>query len=370
MPFGIYIHVPFCVRKCGYCDFYSIENSRRIPAYFEALEREIRATFTEEAAPVEADTLYVGGGTPSMVPPEHLERVMSLLRERVHFRDNAEMTLECNPGTPVKKRAAAWRAMGFNRVSLGGQSFNDAELEFLNRIHTARQVTDSFAALRKAGFDNLSLDLIFGLPGQAVPAFQENLRKALALGVQHLSVYGLTVEPGTMLAKRLQQGEFERVNDEVYEAHFLTAHGTLQHAGFRHYEISNYALPGFESRHNWNYWQEGDYTGLGASAHSKIGNKRWANVLGLDAWMRDPMKKAFSETLNEKERRMERLMLQLRTIHGIARAECAGRRTVDRLLRRGWLVETPDRLILTAEGMLLIDEITLMLEGDACLTSN
>jgi len=370
MPFGIYLHIPFCVRKCGYCDFYSVEDNGHMAPYLASLELEIDATFPEEAAPVEADSLYIGGGTPSLIPPEWLERLLQRLRSRVRFKDDAEITLECNPGTQVRESAAAWRAMGINRVSLGGQSFRNEDLEFLGRIHTAEQTLESVRAVQEAGFANVNLDLIFGIPGQSVPAFQDNLRQALALNVQHLSVYGLTLEAGTPLHERMEKGEFTRVNDERYEAHFLTAHRLLQRQGFHHYEISNYALPGFESRHNWNYWQEGDYTGLGVSAHSKIGNKRWANVVGLDAYIAQPMKKAFTETLTEKERRLERLMLQLRTSAGIARGDYGNRRTVDRLLHRGWLLETPDRLVLTVEGMLLVDEITLLLEGDACLTSN
>ncbi|MFH0920251.1 MAG: radical SAM family heme chaperone HemW [Fibrobacterota bacterium] len=370
MPLGIYIHVPFCARKCGYCDFYSVEKLDKMAPFLSALDREVLSTFTEEAAPVPADTLYVGGGTPSLVPAGALEQLLTLLQTRVQFKEGAEITLECNPGSPVVERAAAWRAMGFNRISVGAQSFRETDLHFLNRIHTAEQTEASVQALRDAGFGNINLDLIFSLPGQTASAFQDNLRRALALNVEHLSVYGLSVEPGTPLAHRQEKGEFTRVNDETYEAHFLTAHGTLTSNGYHHYEISNYARPGFESRHNWNYWHEGDYVGLGASAHSKIGNRRWANVMGLDTYVKDPMKKAFTETLSDKERRMERIMLQLRTSAGIDKGECGGRRTVDRLLRKGWLVETPDRLVLTAEGMLLIDEITLLLEGDACLTSN
>jgi oxygen-independent coproporphyrinogen-3 oxidase len=368
-PFGLYLHIPFCARKCGYCDFFSVEGTHAAEAYVEAMEREIAAIAAGLSTKC-ADTLFVGGGTPSLLPLPLLARLINRIRRNFDLSLCTEWTLECNPGTLTPEKAHAYRDLGFNRVSLGAQSFQDAELKFLNRIHDADQIRQSVGMLEKAGFDNFNLDLMFGIPGQTIHHLVTNLKTAISLGASHVSLYGLTVEEGTAFHERLLQGEFTRINEEIYEAQFLTAHAHLSAAGFVHYEVSNFAKTGREALHNLNVWRGRDYFGFGVSAHSRAGVCEWANGADLAAYIKDPLKKSFQDVLADDQMRLERLMLGLRTNEGVPAALCGSRANINRLKQRQLLRETDGRVILTAEGMLLLDEIVLLLEGRKCLTLN
>lgn len=368
-PFGLYLHIPFCKKKCAYCDFFSVEESDQAEAHTDAMEREIAAT-TEELTYKSVDTLFIGGGTPSHLPVTLLSRIMKSVRTRFNLASDAEMTLECNPGTLTSDKVRAYRDMGFTRISLGAQSFDDKELKFLGRIHDATQIHDAVRMFKEAGFANFNLDLIFGIPGQTLHNLVTNIRTAIDLGASHISFYGLTIEPETALHKRHLAGEFNRVNEEVYEAQFLTAHAHLCGADFVHYEVSNFARPGREALHNLNVWRGRDYYGFGAGAHSRVGVRQWANASDIRGYIENPAHKSFYETPGTDQIRLERLMLGLRTNEGIPVGLCGSPDNITILKQRQLLIEKNGRVILTAEGMLLLDEIVLLLEGRRCLTLN
>jgi oxygen-independent coproporphyrinogen-3 oxidase len=368
-PFGIYIHVPFCKRKCGYCDFYSVEGTDAAESYVAALKKEISETAREMDSKC-VDTLFLGGGTPTLLPLPLLKNLMECVRKAFDLSGCTELTLECNPGTLTEEKAKAYWDLGFNRVSVGAQSFNEAELTFLHRIHTAAQVPEAVRMLKKAGFDNFNLDLMFGLPGQSNRDLVKSLAEALALGATHISLYGLTIEEGTPFHQKLLAGEIVRANEERYEAQYLTAHSFLSAKGFLHYEVSNYARPQREALHNLNVWRGRDYAGFGVSAHSRLGLRQWANPADLAAYIRDPLKRSFENTLADDQVRLERLMLGLRTCEGVPSGLCGSRKNIEDLKQRQLLREMDGRVVLTAEGMLLLDEIVLLLEGRRCLTLN
>lgn len=366
---GLYFHIPFCVKKCDYCDFYSVAGrAEPAMAFAEGVERELSAAL-EAHGTLTADTVYFGGGTPSSIPHEAIARILTAARERFPFEPEAEITLECNPCTLTREKARAWKAMGVNRVSLGVQSFDDQDLVFLGRAHSGKEAKEALALLKEEGLDNINADFIFGIPGQSAARFRENLAQAVDAGLPHLSVYGLSIEENTPLFNRYRQGAFTKINDETYEALFLTAHAFLKNKGFSHYEISNYAMPGRASRHNMNCWNGRDFLGFGPSAHSRMGSRRWANRSDAAAYTADPLARAFDIPLDAGEARLERIMLGLRCASGADVRDFSSAEAVSRLKRRSLIHEEDGRIRLTQSGMLLLDEIILFLEGDKCLTS-
>jgi len=359
---GIYIHIPFCKRKCDYCDFYSVEERELIKPYVSALKKEIEKT-SNSIKYCKIDTIYFGGGTPSILEPSIFTELIEILEQRFKFTSCTEITLECNPCTVTKDRAKDWKKTGINRISLGAQSFKDSELKFLRRLHLAYNIFESLDCLRSEGFKNINMDIIFGIPGQTINDFKMNLRRAVELNVQHLSVYGLTIEKNTLLYRRLKNKEFRKINDETYEAMFLTAHSLLERNGYIHYEISNYAKPSFKSKHNLSLWQGKDYLGFGASAHSRLFDTRWANVADVKAYIKDPFAKSFTNKLTEKELELEKIMLGLRTRYGIRIKESSTSESIEFLKEKQLLEQIGNRIFLTANGMLLLDEIIPLLEG-------
>lgn len=321
---GLYIHVPFCQSRCIYCDFYSTIFGRDMQrAYVDALCREM-AERRGEAEHHAVPTVYFGGGTPSMLPDDALEQVLTALRSAFHVIDEAELTLEANPDDVTPERAARWRAMGINRVSLGVQSFQDAILTVLRRRHTAAEARQAVQTLVAAGLTNVSIDLIYGLPGHDLTLWRQDVAEALALPVTHLSAYALTIEEGTALAAMRTMGTVGEVDEEdslsMYE---LLLDATAQ-AGFEHYEISNFSRPGYRSRHNGSYWRGTPYIGLGPGAHSFDGNgtrrqnlpdvKRYTAALLATPARPTP---AMVERLSAAERADERIFTALRTCDGL-----------------------------------------------------
>ena len=317
---GLYIHIPFCRSKCDYCDFYSLPGREdTMDDYLTALSAHI-----SESAPLVrdhlVDTVYFGGGTPSYFGAKRLIDLLKLLRKKFHVRPDAEITLEANPDSVDVKSLTALRRAGFNRLSLGMQSADDEELAALHRPHTFQQVQDAVAAARKAKLKNLSLDLIFGLPGQTLEKWQRSLEAAIALEPEHLSCYGLTLEGNTPLARKVAEGL--RVPDDDAQADcYLWTVERLEQAGFHQYEISNFAKPGRQSRHNMKYWMGREYLGFGPGAHSNIGSRRYAFIRNLDGYIRGvtegtPLLSELEE-IPDRERSEEYLMLRLRTSYGI-----------------------------------------------------
>ncbi len=359
----LYLHIPFCARRCTYCDF-AIAVRREVPAlaYAGALRREWQRWYNDPrwAGFSALNTIYLGGGTPSLLDPAVLAGLLDTLTTDRPLAPGAEVTLEANPDDVTFDRARRWRDAGINRVSLGVQSFEPAVLAWMHRTHTAAQPAEAVEALRRAGFDCISLDLIYALPLEARREWARDLDRALALGPDHLSLYGLTVEQHTPLSRWIRRQEAHPVSEDRYAEEFLVAHERLTGAGYRHYEVSNYARPGREAVHNSAYWTRSPYLGLGPSAHSGLGNQRWWNVREYAAWVeaigQGVSTVAGEETLDSTALVLESLYLRLRTDTGLPASE------VPESVRVGWVRERwatiqSGHLRLTAEGWLRLDAL-------------
>lgn len=360
----VYVHVPFCARRCSYCDF-AIAVRRVVPVdeYLDALRAELALRYPARDG-WEADTLYFGGGTPSRLGGEGIARAVALLREHVTLAPGAEVTVEANPEDVTPEAAARWREAGVNRLSIGSQTFSDEALRWMHRVHDAEGVVRAVGAARASGIDNISLDLIFALPGELPRSWREDLDRALELAPQHVSLYGLTVEAGTPLARWRDRGDATEAPEESYEREFLHAHERLASAGFEHYEVSNYGLPGRHSRHNRSYWSGRPYAGLGPSAHEFDGRRRRWNARHYAEWVRllaagcDPL--AGDETLTEENRAAEAVYLGLRTAEGLELSPAeAGE--ADAWVRAGWATVDGTRLRLTPAGWLRLDALAARL---------
>lgn len=366
----LYLHVPFCRRRCSYCDF-SIVVRKRIPAqdYVDAIRREIRITGgvrREGEQPLE--TIYFGGGTPSLLPPEALAAVLFDVSGSTGSLDAVEVTVEANPEDVTPAAASAWRRAGVNRVSLGAQSFDDAVLRWMHRSHGPARIADAVRLLRAAGIENVSLDLIFGLPPELHRDWNRDLDLALSLLPSHLSLYGLTVEERTPLARWIARGATAFPDDERYAAEYLAAHERLAAQGYEFYEVSNAALPGRRSRHNQAYWSARPYRGLGPAAHSFDGRARRWNLAAWEAYRRavSAGRSAVEseEVLNDRQRELERVYLALRTSDGLA---CTVLHrpppTFTAWVEQGWAVIDGARVRCTPEGWLRLDSLVRDLTG-------
>ena len=368
-PLGLYIHIPFCKSKCVYCDFYSLPNAEReMNRYTSAVCRHLTETAPQAAAHL-ADTIYFGGGTPSYLGPRRLQKILKTVRKHYRIAPDAEVTLEANPdGIGDWRKLRALRKAGVNRISLGVQSADDKELQALGRPHTYAQAVDAVGAVRRAGIRNLSLDLIYGLPGQTLALWQRTLNRAAALEPEHLSCYGLKVEEGTPLWDR-REG-LDLPGDDAQADMYLWTVERLAALGYAQYEISNFAKPGFASRHNMKYWTLGEYAGFGPGAHSDLGDVRYAYVRDLDAYCRGIKSGgsilAESERIPPRERDLEYLMLGLRTTQGIAQREFENRfrlsfapieEELKKFLSSGHAVQSGGRWHLTPEGFLVSNQI-------------
>lgn len=364
---GLYVHVPFCRRKCPYCDFFSVPGPSLVPGYVEALREEIRRCKGSLAA---CDTLYVGGGTPSLLPLGLLDRILSDLTGTFAFEEDQEWTIEANPEDLAPERVASFRAMGFHRLSVGVQSFEDPVLRALGRPHRAVDIEQGLRCARRHSFRGLSLDLIYGVPGQSLVDWLKTLHKALAFEPEHLSCYALTCHPRTPFGRSLQRGLLSPLPEDLEEAFFLEASELLERRGYLHYEVSNFARGADHvSRHNSKYWTRTPYLGLGPAAHSFDGSRRWWNVRSIRRYVLDlgsgasPV--AGGETLTEEQHWMERLALGVRTSRGLEKAMFAlggeGCRRLPPLLEEGLLREYRERLVPTRKGMLLADALSAYL---------
>ncbi len=372
---SLYIHIPFCERKYLYCDFYSVVNTGLMEDFLAAMQGEIslRADYADRAV---FETVFFGGGTPSLLEPRQLDSILSHLRARFAITPDAEITLEANPGTVTGETLRAFRSIGVNRLSIGIQSFHDHELQFLGRIHDGAEALRCYEHGRAAGFDNISMDLIYSIPGQTLDRWEDTLRTTLALGPQHVAAYSLTVEDETPLARLVEAGAVRtnpaRVEAEMYERamELLDAHG------YEHYEVSNYALPGYRCRHNRNYWSHEQYLGFGPSAHSfwkeagATSGRRWWNVADLPTYQArlsgGSLPVASEEYVGTREMIYERIFLGLRS-SGLDLTRLTADLDYDLEARQGdrirWLIEEGRGVLdggivrLTSKGYLLCDEI-------------
>jgi oxygen-independent coproporphyrinogen-3 oxidase len=354
----LYIHIPFCLQICPYCSFYKdIAGPGKADPLVDAVVREA-GLFGHNCAP---RTVFIGGGTPTALSVSQLDRLLTGLRRHLDFSGVEEFTMEMNPATVTARKAELLRGHGVNRVSMGVQSWDPELLKVLGRVHDAEQVRTSFAILRDAGFDNLNLDLIYGVPGQTLAQWEDSLHKTTGLQPDHISAYCLTYEEDTEYFDRLQRGEF-RENTEQDAAFFERGVELLSAAGYEQYEISNYAKPGRECSHNLAYWESADYLGLGPSAWSTVGERRWQNVPDTAAYVRAvqagvrPIRD--EEVLPPETREAEKIAFGLRMNAGIDPARLSSRRDfVAGLREEGLLEDHGPRVRLTERGRLLADEI-------------
>jgi len=358
MPLGLYLHLPFCRVHCFYCPFAITTDLGQQDEYTSALLAEIDARAGAEAV----DTVYLGGGTPSRTSLGNLRRIMERVRERFRVAPDAEVTMEANPEDIDADALAAWRELGVNRVSIGVQSFHDAELLPLGRVHGAERAREAVELVVASGV-RTSLDLILGLPGQTLESFRETLRTAIGLGAGHISLYMLDLEEGTPLAVQVERGRTLLPDEELVADLYLEAVAELGAAGLGQYEISNFARSGEESRHNLRYWRREEYHGFGLGAHSFLREERFANTRDIRRYIADPEHaRTFAEELGEGERKREILFLRLRQASGIDYADverlCGqeGIEWIDRGLRDGWLRREGERVAFTPSGFLLSNE--------------
>lgn len=357
----LYIHVPFCARRCSYCDFsISVRSVTPVTSYVESIALEIAR---HDTTAWNLDTIYLGGGTPSRLGAG-VGHVLTLVRDRARVASGAEVTIEANPDDVTPQAAAGWVACGVNRVSLGAQSFDPTVLEWMHRTHSSEQIGIAFRTLREAGVVNISLDLIFALPERLRRDWSADIDRALQLAPDHVSLYGLTVESHTPLGRWRDRGEVVEAPEERYETEFMVAHNRLGAAGFQHYEVSNFALPNRRSKHNSSYWTGAPYAALGPSAHSFDGRVRSWNVAAYTDWDRrlrcGKTVIGGSEELTDENRLSERVYLGLRTTDGL-RATDAEIDLARPWLDAGWAEASNGTIILTATGFLRLDALAASL---------
>lgn len=371
-PAGLYIHFPFCRRKCPYCDFYSVPfRTEEAEQFLAALQREMRLWAKEALfARSPLATLYFGGGTPSLLRPSQLSTLVSAVDSLFGLHSGAEVTLEANPATLSAGQLCELRAAGINRLSLGVQSLSEGELRTLGRLHTTADAERTFRQARRTGFDNLSVDLIFAIPGQTTARWEATLRQVLTWAPEHISTYALTLEPGTPMAQAVASGALRPVGADEEKTMYLLAHDLLTANGYEHYEISNYAKPGYRCRHNMQYWERHPYLGVGPAAHSFHGNERWWNVADVKAYCQTLAQNSLPvqerEVLSDEQQRLETIMLALRTAEGLelrALPQEWARKTIERGTRLCLDGQPPlalveaERIRLTHRGFLFHEEV-------------
>ena len=364
-PRHVYIHVPFCARRCAYCDF-SIAVRREVPVdeYLSALDAELSLRFPA-GGQGDVDTIYFGGGTPSRLGGEGLARALDLVTRRFRPVEGAEITAEANPEDMRPEALRTWRSAGINRLSIGSQSFDDRVLAWMHRTHDSAAIAQAVHDARAAGIENLSLDLIFALPDALQRDFERDVERALALEPDHISLYGLTVEPATPLGRWVQAGREQEQPEEGYEREYTAAHRLMTSAGYEHYEVSNYALPGRRAVHNSAYWTGAPYVGLGPSAHGFDGRERRWNARAYVDWQQrvesgaDPIEGA--EALTRENRLAEEVYLGLRSDGGLT---ISGDEylVVQPWIDAGWMTASAEgRLRCTAAGWLRLDALAAAL---------
>ena len=366
---GLYIHIPFCKQRCNYCAFYSSTLYNMREEYVAALTKELllRKDYAHGKA---IETIYFGGGTPSTLGIEQLQRICSTIYSACPVANSPEVTIECNPDDLTPEFLEALRPLPFNRISMGVQSFNDAQLRRLGRRHTAEGARTAVGNARKAGYSNISIDLMFALPGSTPQQWQEDLNRAIALRPQHLSAYNLMYEEGTPLYRALCNGNITELSEEENLEQFRMLIESMKKAGYRHYEISNFALPGYESRHNSSYWNDTPYIGCGAAAHSYNGTEREWNIADIKEYIKgieSGNRKFEIEHLSEEERYNDTILTRLRTAEGLPLEWMRDKfseklnsymlRTIEKEIALGNLQENNGQVSLTEKGIFISDAV-------------
>ena len=370
---GLYLHIPYCLHKCGYCDFNSHpENQAEAEVYISALLAEIdhyAVKLKEKRVP----TVFFGGGTPTILPPDHLDKILGRVKNRFDLTQNCEISIEANPATVECETLEQIRLSGFNRISIGVQSFDAEELKLLERVHNQEEIHTTVDRARQAGFNNLSLDLMFSLPGQSPEKWKSHLQQAVNKKPDHLSAYGLTIEPATSFFKLQERGLLQLPHEDIQLEMLETTIGFLQSAGYEHYEISNYAKSGYECQHNLNYWNNGEYLGLGAGASSYLNGERFKNINLPSRYIREVQ---VGGTAVESTERLEPLhamgetiMLGLRQLKGISIENFENRfqvsfntvygKVLAPLLEERLITLNQNRMALSRKGLFIADSVIL-----------
>jgi len=366
---GIYLHIPFCRKRCHYCDFFKSTDLSQKPRLLEGLRKELESR-ASELATEEINTIYLGGGTPSVLLIDELKEILQTIRQNYLVSPEAEITMEANPDDLSQAILSAIREIGFNRLSMGVQSFSESDLKLMNRRHGVMQAIQSVKWAKKAGFSNISIDLIYGLPNQTLEEWERNIRIAVELDVQHISAYNLTYHEGTVFYDRLKKGILKELPDELSLQQFEMLISILKEAGFEHYEISNFCKPGMYSQHNSSYWKSKKYLGIGPSAHSfDIQTRRWnvSSVSGYLDGIENNKPYSESEILTEQDRYNDYIITGLRTIWGISgeliRTEFSDhylahfQKIREKYLTSGQVTETSGKTCLSPEGLFISDQI-------------
>ena len=355
---GIYIHIPFCVRKCLYCDFVSFPNCEKYyKKYIDKLIEEIKHE-KELIAKYNVTTIYIGGGTPSIINAEDIKRIM----DELNFK-KVEATIEVNPGTVTKEKLEIYKNCGINRLSIGLQTTNDKLLKTIGRIHTYQDFKNTYKFAREVGFNNINVDLMIGLPNQKIEDVKSSLNELINLKPEHISVYSLIVEPETQMEKLIEENKLELPSEEAERTQYHYVKNTLELARYEHYEISNFSLPQKKSKHNWNCWEQKEYIGFGVAAHSYIDKKRYSNTSNLEEYLSNNFEKI--KTLHEvqdiADQEKEYMMLGLRKLEGVHIVKFKEkfgqnplflfRTELEKLVKQGLIEVNLDNIILTSKGL-------------------
>lgn len=370
---GVYIHIPFCEKKCNYCDFYSIEDDSQTDEYIKSLCIEISRCSEFYGKNIAVETIFFGGGTPSKLTAQQLDKVINCISKNFDLSNLTEFTIECNPGTDFVRNLPFYKEFGINRISIGVQSFVDEELKYLDRIHTAEEAKLSIQQTLDSGFDNVNVDIIFSLPNQTLESLTFTLEQLLSFDIQHVSAYSLIYEKGTKLYNELRKGKIKPLHEEEDYAFYKMINSYLSSAGFNQYEVSNYAKKSKQCRHNLKYWRRCEYFGFGSSAHSFYQEKRFWNYRSINKYISSLKKGVLpiegSEALDFEQRLYEDIMLALRSsgvelpyiaVHyGINLPNSPAKELIDEWVNRNLATCQSNWLRLTNDGYFLCDKLTL-----------
>lgn len=318
---GIYIHIPFCKSKCSYCDFTSFANKERmIEKYIECLKKEIKENKEDNYI---VDTIYIGGGTPSFIDSKYIKQIVETVKTKFKIKEEAEITIEVNPGTVNEEKLKDYKETGINRISIGLQSTNNKILKQIGRIHTYEEFLNTYNLVRKVGFKNINVDLMLALPNQTLEELEESVEKVIKLNPEHISIYSLILEEGTKMEELVDNKKIQLPSDELERKMYWDIKNKLEQNGYIHYEISNFSKKGFESKHNTNCWNQKEYLGFGLSAHSYINNERFCNTNNIEEYIKNIENNNIKsniqicEVQNEEEKKKEYMLLGLRKIEGV-----------------------------------------------------
>lgn len=356
---GIYVHIPFCKKKCYYCDFLSFSNcEQKVEEYVQAMLEEIERGSNKN---IIISTIYIGGGTPSIIKSQYIEIIIKQIRKSYIVANNAEITIEINPGTVNEEKIKKYKEIGINRISIGLQSTNNKILKEIGRIHDYERFLETYIIVKKLGIKNVNIDLMLALPNQSIEELKESIEKVIVLNPEHISIYSLILEEGTKLEKQILESEVFLPDEDIERQMYWLVKSKLEEKGYKHYEISNFAKQGYESKHNMNCWKQVEYLGFGLGAHSYFENSRYSNISNIDKYIKRDFNKIIHEVQEEQDKQKEYMLLGLRKIDGIKISEFKSkfsknplyvfRNELKELVEKGLLEVDLDDIKLTYKGI-------------------